>query len=96
MTVRNDGKILQIKSRTCDEKYEPFFNVDINTEHLIDQMKDLSYDPRYISYNILLRAIPDGKELWVLADVEYEYEDSGNIINSGRQYITKVIGTNDE
>ena len=90
VTINNSGDVLKIKARVCDNLFEPFKDVKIDAEKLKEQIYDLSYDPSYVSYEILLRAIPDGNELWVIADVNYEYENNGETLCGGRQYITKV------
>ena len=90
VTINNNGDVINIKARVCDDKFEPFKDVKINAEHLEKQIRGLSYSPHYVSYECILSAIPDGNELWVLADVQYEYEEDGDIFGNGIQYITKV------
>lgn len=88
--ISKNGIVQNITSRSCEDKFEPFKDVKINAEHLEKQIRGLSYSPHYTSYECILSAIPDGNELWVLADVQYEYEEDGYIVGSGVQYITKV------
>ncbi len=90
VTINNSGDVLKIKARVCDNLFERFKDVKIDAEKLKKQIYDLSYNPSYVSYEILLRAIPDGNELWVIADVNYEYENNGETLCSGTEYITKV------
>ncbi len=90
--ITSDGEVLLIKSRTCDEKFEKFKDVQFDAEGLKAQIENLSYDPSYLSYKILIRAIPDGDELWAIADVNYKYEYNGDIFGNTIQYIAKVVG----
>lgn len=88
--ITSDGKVLLIRAETCDEQFEKFKDTYIDAEQLKKQIKEISYNPSCLSYSILLRAVPVGDELWVMADVNYKYDKNGNIFGSLTQYVTKV------
>lgn len=89
--IRNDGEILYLYSRTCDNKYTPFLDVEIDSEGLTKAVENcFALDVGEVTHTILLRTVPDGDELWVLADVNYKYDDGSETFGGVIQYITKI------
>ena len=90
VTISKSGDVLKLVSRTCDAKIEPFIDVEPDAESLRNQIKSIFPDPGNGYYEIIMRAMPDGDELWVLAEVKYSSGEGSDKYIEGRMYITKI------
>ena len=99
VVIRSDGEIRSVKSRICDEAFEPFIDVKISKNSLRKSVLDKYYHAigcDITSEGVMLYAIPYGDELWVMAEIHYEYEESGYVFGSVVEYITKITDGTDE
>ncbi len=94
VTISKSGDVLKIVSRTCDAKMEPFEDIELDVKSLRNQIKSIFPDPGNGYYEIIMRAIPYGAELWVLAEVKYSSGEGTDTFIDGVMYITKVAEIN--
>lgn len=91
MTISKSGDVLKFAARTCGENVGQFEQTEIDATGLKKQVRSIFPNPGNGGYEIILRAIPYGDELWVLIEIEYEYVSGENTLKNSIRYITKVV-----